>query len=170
MAVRAVALHANEPHGWRKTRLLAVKLAGSGAWTSEEVAEVCGVSRGRVFVWLKTVRERGLEALLERGKTGPKEGVCRGVRAKVIQALQAKLAAGEFTTAQAARRWLKAQHRVERPYLSVWRWLKKCGGVRRSATGAAPQPLPEKAGSGAGIQGGAGRNARGARAGAPGAP
>ena len=131
MAVRAVALHANEPHGWRKTRLLAVKLAGSGAWTSEEVAEVCGVSRGRVFVWLKTVRERGLEALLERGKTGPKEGVCRGVRAKVIQALQAKLAAGEFTTAQAARRWLKAQHRVEWPYLGLWRWLKKCGGVRR---------------------------------------
>ena len=89
MALRATAMHAKEAHGWRKTRLLAVKLAGSGAWTSEEVAEVCGVSRGRVFVWLKTVRERGLEALLERGKTGPKEGVCRGVRAETLAALKA---------------------------------------------------------------------------------
>ena len=105
VAVRAVAMHAEQPHGWRKTRLLVVKLAGSGEWTSEEVAEVCGVSRGRVFVWLKTVRERGLEALLERGKTGPREGVCRGVQAKVIQALKAKLEAGEFTTAQAALRF-----------------------------------------------------------------
>ena len=131
VAVRAVAMHAKQPHGWRKTRLLAVKLAGSGEWTSGEVAEVCGVSRGRVFAWLRTVRERGLEALLERGKTGPKEGVCRGVRAETVTALKAKLAAGEFTTAQAARRWLRTQHRVERPYLCVWRWLKKFGGVLR---------------------------------------
>ena len=104
VVVRAAEMHAKQPHGWRKTRLLAVKLAGSGEWTSEEVAEVCGVSRGRVFVWLRTVRERGLEALLERGKTGPKEGACRGVRAETLAALKAKLEAGEFTTAQAARR------------------------------------------------------------------
>lgn len=79
VAVRAVAMHAKQPHGWRKTWLLAVKLAGSGEWTSEEVAEGCGVSRGRVFVWLKTVRERGLEVLLERGNPGLRAGVCRGV-------------------------------------------------------------------------------------------
>ena len=73
-AVRAGAMHAEQPHGWRKTRLLAVKLAGSGEWTSAEVAEVCGVSHGRVFEWLRIVRERGLDALLERGRTGPREG------------------------------------------------------------------------------------------------
>ena len=39
----------------------------------------------------------------------------------MIPALKAELEAGEFTTVQAARRWLKARHRVERPYLSVWR-------------------------------------------------
>jgi transposase len=147
-AERATAMHAQEPHGWRKTRLLAVKLAGSGEWTSGEIAEVCGVSRGRVFEWLRTVRERGLEALLERGKTGPKEGVCRGVRAETIAALKAKLAAGEFTTAQAARHWLKTRHRVERPYLCVWRWLKK---IRRSAEDAASQSLRGKARSGGGV-------------------
>ena len=160
-AVRAAAMHAEQPHGWRKTRLLAVKLAGSGEWTSAEIAEVCGVSRGRVFVWLRTVRERGLEALLERGKTGPREGVCRGVQAETVAALKAKLEASEFTTAQAARRWLRAQHRVERPYLCVWRWLKKFGGVLRVPR---PSHSKKKAGSGAGVQGGAVRKARGARA------
>ena len=84
-----------------------------------------------MFVWLKIVRERGLEALLERGKPGPKEGVCRGVKAEDIEALRAKLEANEFTTAGQARRWLKKQHKVERPCLGVWRWLKEFGGVLR---------------------------------------
>lgn len=125
------ARHARERHGWRKTRLLAVKLAARGGSTSAQIAEVCGIARGHVFVWLKIVRERGLDALLERGKPGPREGVCRGVKPRVIEALRAKLEAHEFTTAEQARRWLKKEHQVERPYLSVWRWLKKMGGVLR---------------------------------------
>lgn len=123
--------HAREPDGWRKTRLLAVKLAARGESTSAQIADVCGIARGHLFVWLKVVRDRGVEALLERGKPGPKEGVCRGVKAKVIEALQAKLEANELTTAEQARRWLKKEHKVERPYISVWRWLKKLGGVLR---------------------------------------
>lgn len=146
------ARHAREPHGWRKTRLLAVKLAARGEWTSAQIAEVCGIARGHLFVWLKIVRERGLDALLERGQPGPREGGCRGVKPKVIEALRAKLEAHEFTTAEQARRWLKKEHRVERPYISVWRWLKKMGGVLRVAR---PLSLQEKAGRGAGVQRGA---------------
>jgi transposase len=131
VATRIDEMYAREPDGWRKTRLLAVKLAARGASTSGQIAELCGIARGHVFVWLKIVRERGLEALLERGKPGPQKGVCRGVEAKVLAALQRKLTANEFTTAEQARRWLKEQHQVDRPYISVWRWLKKCGGVLR---------------------------------------
>lgn len=131
VAVRIDGMHAREPDGWRKTRLLAVKLAARGESTSSQIADVCGIARGHVFVWLKIVRQRGLAALLERGKPGPKEGVYRGVKPKVIEALQAKLVANEFTTAEQARRWLKKEHKVDRPYLSVWRWLKKMGGVLR---------------------------------------
>src|SRR5215207_4016235 len=112
--------HAQEPEGWRKTRLLAVKLAARGQWTSGEVADLCGIARGHVFVWMKIVREQGLEALLERGKPGPKEGTCRGVKSKVMEELKAKLAAHEFANAQQARRWLKKAHRIDRPYASVW--------------------------------------------------
>jgi transposase len=131
VAARIDERHAREADGWRKTRLLAVKLAARGESTSAQIADLCGIARGHVFVWLKVVRERGLEALLERGKPGPKQGVCRGVKAKVIADLQAKLEANEFTTAEQARRWLKQRHKVERPYISVWRWLKKFGGVLR---------------------------------------
>jgi transposase len=123
--------HREEPDGWRKRRLLAVKLAAHGEHTSAEIADICGIARGHLFVWLKIVREKGLDALLERGKPGPREGVCRGVAPEVLASLKARLEEGEFPSAQAARRWLKEEHGVERPYLSVWRWLKKSGGVLR---------------------------------------
>jgi transposase len=131
VAARIDELHAREPEGWRKTRLLAVKLAARGQSTSAQIADLCGIARGHVFVWLKIVRTRGLDALLERGKPGPKEGVYRGVEAKVMAALRRKLEANELTTAEQARRWLRQHHQVDRPYLSVWRWLKKLGGVLR---------------------------------------
>ena len=160
VAARIDEMHARERDGWRKTRLLAVKLAARGESTSAEIAEICGIAWGHLFVWLKIVRERGLEGLLERGKPGPQEGVCRGVDAAVITALQAKLEAHEFTTAEQARRWLKEHHQVDRPYISVWRWLKNFGG---SAAGPASQSLQKKAASGAGVSRRTGRKARGAR-------
>ena len=123
--------YAREPDGWRKRRLLAVKLAAHGAMTSAQIADLCGIARGHLFVWLRVVREQGLDALLGRGKPGPKEGVCRGIKAEVIAELKAKLEANEFATAEQARRWLKKTHRVDRPYASVWNWLKKFGGVLR---------------------------------------
>ena len=41
------------------------------------------MARTWLFEWLKVVRERGLEALLERQKPGPKEGSVRGVKPEV---------------------------------------------------------------------------------------
>lgn len=131
MAAQIDQRHARERDGWRKTRLLAVKLAARGESTSQEIAELCGIARGRLFVWLKMVREGGLEALLQRGKPGPKEGTCRGVEVKVLEALRTKMEAHAFTSAEQARRWLQQEHQVDRPYITVWRWLKKFGGVLR---------------------------------------
>jgi transposase len=123
--------YAQEPDGWRKRRLLAVKLAAKGAYTSREVAELCGIARTHLFVWLKLVRDRGLEALLERDKPGPKEGTRRGVKPEIMSALAERLRAHEFASAEQARRWLKKEHGLERPYSTVWGWLKKLHGVLR---------------------------------------
>ena len=145
VAARIDEMHAREPDGWRKTRLLAVKLAARGESTSAQIADLCGIARGHVFVWLKVVRERGLEALLERGKPGPKEGTVRGVAPRVMEALRAKLVAHTFASAQAARRWLKKEHGIQKPYKTVWNWLKKCNGVLRVPRPSHSKSKPEAA-------------------------
>ena len=66
MAAMIDERYEREPDGWRKRRLLAVKMAAKGEYTSSEVAEMCGVSRPYLFEWLKVVRTEGLEALLTR--------------------------------------------------------------------------------------------------------
>lgn len=123
--------YAGEPDGWRKRRLLAVKLAAKGEYTSAEVAELCGIARSHLFVWLKRVREGGLDALLQREKPGPREGSVRGVEPAVLKDLRRKLATHQFASAVQAQRWLKKEHGVERPYQTIWHWLKKAGGVLR---------------------------------------
>jgi transposase len=137
--------YAQESDGWRKRRLLAIKLAAKGEYGAEEVAELCGISRSRVFVWLKRVRKDGLEALLERDKPGPKDGTYRGVEPEVIAGLAVRLKAGEFASAQQARRWLKKEHGVERCYGSVWQWLKKLNGVLRVPRPSHSKKNPEAA-------------------------
>ena len=132
--------YAAEPDGWRRRRLLAVKLTAKGDYTSAEVAELCGISRPHLFVWLRLVREGGLDALLARDKPGPREGTRRGVKPEVIAALGERLAANEFASAEQARRWLKKEHGIERPYVTVWGWLKKLSGVLR-----VPRPSHSKA-------------------------
>jgi len=123
------ALHAKEPDGWRKNRMLAVKLAARGRSTSSEIADLCGVSRPHIFKWFKVVREDGLDALLEREKPGPREGTCRGIAPELLEELKSKLGANDFNTAVQAQRWLEQQDGIQRPYRTVWAWLKKFGGV-----------------------------------------
>ena len=102
-----------------------------------------------MFAWPKCARKEGLEALLTREKPGPKKGAYRGGKPEVIEALNQALEAGKFANAEQARRWLKKEHEVERPYKTVWGWIKKSG---RSAEGAAAQSLQERPISGRAIQ------------------
>ena len=137
--------YASEPDGWRKTRLLAIKLAARGEHSAAEIAELCAISRGHLFEWLKLLRQDGLEALLQRGRPGPKEGALRGLKQKVLEELRAKLGAGDFVTVVHAQRWLKDTHKIERPYKTVWRWLKKLGGVLRVPRPSHSKKDPEAA-------------------------
>ena len=137
--------YAREPDGWRKRRLLAVKLVAKGEHTSAEVADLCGVARTYLFEWLKIVRQNGLEALLERAKPGPKEGTVRGVTPEIMEALRGKLETHEFASAQMARRWLHKEHAIRRPYKTVWNWLKKLHGVLRVPRPSHSKKKPEAA-------------------------
>lgn len=52
--------HASEKPGWLKDRMLSIKLAAKGEYTSQEIGEYCGLSRSKVFELLKAVRSHGL--------------------------------------------------------------------------------------------------------------
>jgi transposase len=110
-----------------KVRLLCIKLAATGDYTSEQVAEICGKSQSSIFVWLKAFREHGFEGLLERQKPGPAAGLFRGVPSLVVEELKRGVESGRWKTAEAARLWLEDRHQICRPYVTVWQWLRKLG-------------------------------------------
>ncbi len=114
-----------------KTRLLCVKLAAEGGQSAEEIAQICGCSRASVFEWIRQFRQGGFESLLARERPGPERGEMRGLPAAVRVALARGLQSGRWTTAEAARQWLQREHGLEKPYVTVWQWLKKAGGVLR---------------------------------------
>ncbi|MFN6018731.1 MAG: hypothetical protein ACK49N_14295, partial [Verrucomicrobiota bacterium] len=66
--------HRAEKPGWRKQRLLAIKLAALGEHTGTEIGDLCSLSRASVFALVKAVREGGLEAISERNPGGRPEG------------------------------------------------------------------------------------------------
>ena len=114
-----------------KIRLLAMKLAAEGESSAEKIAEVCGCSRATIFTWIGAFRKDGFEGLLHREKPGPQTGELRGVSVKVQGELEAGIQEGRWTTAEAVRQWLEREHNVIKPYVTVWQWLKKLGGVLR---------------------------------------
>jgi transposase len=128
-----------------KVRLLCIRLAACGEHSAEEIANICGASRASVFEWIKAFREGGFENLLQRGKPGPRGGEFRGLPEKAAEQLRAGVQSGRWTTAEAARRWLLQEHKVEKPYVTVWQWIKKCGGVLRVPRPSHPGANPEAA-------------------------
>ena len=123
--------HREEKPGWRKDRLLVIKLAARGEHTAAEIAEIAGIARSQVFAFVKAVRVGGLEAIWEKDRAGRPEGDRKGVPEEVSAEFERKLAGHEFTTLQDARRWLLAEHGLEVTYQRVWYWAKKLGGVLR---------------------------------------
>ena len=57
-----------EKSGWKRERLLAVKLGLEGEWNLEEIARAVGRTRTQVQIWFDPFRAGGLAALLHRGR------------------------------------------------------------------------------------------------------
>jgi transposase len=114
-----------------KARLLCVKLAAQGEHSAAQIAQICGGSRASVFEWIRQFRQGGLEKLLARDRPGPARGEMRGLPEAVRRQLQQGVQSGRWATAEAARQWLRREHGIKKPYVTVWQWLKKAGGVLR---------------------------------------
>ena len=100
-------LHRKEPPGWRKDRLLVIKLASRGELTSGKIADLAGICVSQVFTLVRSVREQGLESIWEKSGGGRPEGWRKGIPEEVSAEFERKLEANEFTTLTAAQRWLK---------------------------------------------------------------
>jgi len=111
---------------WKRQRLQAMRMAAQGQWTLEQIADAVDAGRSTVAGWIKTLRERGFEALLswQPGQGAP--GVLNPVMQK---ALTEGLAQGRWRRARDVQRWLQDEHGVELAMGGVYYYLGKAGGV-----------------------------------------
>jgi len=107
-------------------RLLAVRMAASGEFTAQQIAEQLGISRRRFFDWIKMLKSGGLTGLLECDHGG---GATPRITGGVLKELQDGLRAGRWKRAKEVQHWLRQRHEKRLSLDGVYYWLGKLGGV-----------------------------------------
>ncbi len=113
---------APEPAGWRRERLLTVKLGLEGELSLEGIASSVGRSRSVVQIWLDAYRNGGIAALLKKGNGN---GPASKLSGSLLEEFKAGLTAGLWRTAAQARAWL-AEKGLEVALPTVYHYLGKC--------------------------------------------
>lgn len=123
--------------GWRKERLIALKLGFSSENTLEDIAEVVCRDRATVQRWFRQFKQGGFNAVLKRNYTdqGRPSGCTEEIEAYLLNGLEAT----RWNTVHQAQEDLERHFDQSFKYQAVWRWLKKCAGVLRI-----PRPVHEK--------------------------
>lgn len=131
---RVRSLLKNERSGWRKERLIALKLGFSEENTLEQISEIVGRSTATVQRWFAQYRRGGLDSVLSRGyeESGRKSLLDKEMRACVESGLQA----GRWNTVGQAQDELERRFGRRFQYKTVWVWLKKS---RWGDAGSAPR-------------------------------
>lgn len=111
---------------WKRQRLQAMRMAAQGQWTLEQIAAAVEAGRSTVAGWLKTLRERGFEALVS---WQPGQGAPAALSADLQKEISAGLAKGRWRRGVELQRWLKAEHGIELEMGGVYYYLGKAGGV-----------------------------------------
>ena len=114
-----------EPAGWRRERLLAVKLGLEGELDLEEIAAHLGRARSCIQRWLELFRRGGLDALLQPPRRG--KGPASQLTPELAEAFRQKVAAGAFRRAAEAHRWLVKEGGLRVGLATVYTYLKKVG-------------------------------------------
>jgi transposase len=107
-------------------RLLAMRMAASGQFTAQQIAEQLGISRRRFFDWVKALKSGGVARLLACLHGG---GAVPRVSGKMLAELQAGLQTGRWKRAKEIQQWLKQEHEQKLTLDGVYYWLGKLGGV-----------------------------------------
>lgn len=107
-------------------RLLAARLAASGQFPADQIAEQLGISRRRFFDWMSLLKAGGIASLLERHHGG---GAVPQVQGAALKELLAGLQSGRWKRAKEIQHWLRKEHGVGLKLPGVYYWLGKLGGV-----------------------------------------
>ena len=115
----------SEKPGWRRERMLAIKLAMEGRG-NQQIAEDLGRSYGSIQSWINRFRSAGLEGLLNKKKgNGPTSRFTEEMQ----EAMAKELAKGKWRTAHDAYTWLVKYYDMEDISMSsVYDFLGKAGG------------------------------------------
>ena len=135
-AEQVIAMYKKEPAGWRRERLLAVKLGLEENQSMEKIALQVGRARSAIQRWFDAYREGGIEKLLTKDKGNGPAGLVTG---KVAEELRKKLKEGEFRTGGQARKWLEEEHGITMAPNSIYAILGKFGGRLK-----VPRPVHRK--------------------------
>lgn len=114
-----------EPAGWKRERMIALKLAMEGRET-QSVADELSRSQATVQSWINKFRAGGVEALLTKKKgNGPESQLTT----EMAEAMTEQLKLGKWRTAGDAWNWLEKNFEVShlKPTV-IYKYLGKCGG------------------------------------------
>ena len=106
-----------------RNKLLALKSIASGKLTSQEVADIYGVTRKTIFNWIRLFRDGGVEKLLRRNFTPRKSRIDE----TTLEELKIELGKGTFRRLKDIQQWLVTRG-VEMTVGNVGRWVKRLGG------------------------------------------
>jgi len=122
-AEEVLCLLANEPAGWRRERLLALKMGLEGEKSYQEICTVLGRSLESIRKWFDAFRKGGVAGLLFRGRgqTGPKSRLSEAAKSELLTGLKE----GRWRSAVQIRTWLKQTHGIEVAQSSVYKYLGK---------------------------------------------
>ena len=114
-----------ETSGWKRERLVAIKMGLEGQRDLEEIAQTIGRARSTIQKWFDQYRQGGLEELLVRKK---QPGAPVRLPAKAREELTKMLGASRWRTMNEARDWLSKKHGIKPSDSTMYRYLKKAGG------------------------------------------
>jgi transposase len=145
-----------ETVAWKRTRLLVIRLAMSGAHHRGEVARIAGCSVSAVASWAKLCRQGGLEALLQRKSNGHDQ--CP-LSLEQLEAVRAGLREGKWTRIKDMAAWARETFSIPLSYPAARGIMKKLGAKikvprrshikkARAGRGLQGKPRAETAGPG----------------------
>ena len=122
-AEKVLRLLKNEPAGWRRERLLALKLGLEGEKSYKEICTVLGRSLESIRKWFDAFRKGGVTRLLakSRGQTGPKSRLSEAAGRDLLIGVKE----GRWRSALQIRDWLRETHGIELAQSSVYKYMRK---------------------------------------------